>query len=178
MRANLITGPRYPNQRKIDKMQENRLEIDKKIDKILYSGKSENLRKPEYDLMRQKSGRKPVSNYPQYISHINSHQMIQIERQKTRIQKRIDEIEKNKSCTRSVWPHTKFTLEPMDRSTPIEPIKSDPLVRKLENMKNLGDFGDVINTVQCALKDGFNFALVVQFRPAENSCVLVLSLYN
>ena len=130
MRANLITGPRYPNQRKIDKMQENRLEIDKKIDKILYSGKSENLRKPEYDLMRQKSGQKSVSNYPQYISHINSHQMIQIERQKTRIQKRIDEIEKNKSCTRSVWPHTKFTLEPMDRSTPIEPIKSDPLVRK------------------------------------------------
>lgn len=130
MRANLITGPRYPNQRKIDKMQENRLEIDKKIDKILYSGKSENLRKPEYDLMRQKSGRKSVSNYPQYISHINSHQMIQIERQKTRIQKRIDEIEKTKSCTRSVWTHPKLTLEPMDRSTPIEPIKSDPFVRK------------------------------------------------
>ena len=107
MRANLITGPRYPNQRKIDKMQENRLEIDKKIDKILYSGKSENLRNPEYDLMRQKSDRKSISNYPQYISHINSHQMIQIERQKTRIQKRIDEIEKTKSYTSSVWTHPK-----------------------------------------------------------------------
>ena len=58
MRANLITGPHFPNQRKIDKMQENRLEIDKKIDRILYSGSSENLRKPEYELVRQKSGRK------------------------------------------------------------------------------------------------------------------------
>ena len=130
MRANLITGPRYPNQRKIDKMQENRLEIDKKIDRILYSGSSENLRKPEYELVRQKSGRKSLPNYPHYISHINSHQMIQIERQKTRIQKRIEEIEKTKACTRSVLSHPKFTLEPMNRSTPIEPIKSDPMVRK------------------------------------------------
>lgn len=130
MRANSISGPRYPNQRKIDKMQENRLEMDKKIDRILYSGRSENSLKPEYELVRQKSGRKSVSNYPQYISHINSHQMIQIERQKTRIQKRIDEIEKTKTCSKSVLTHPKFNLQPINRSTPIEPIKSEPLVRK------------------------------------------------
>ena len=108
MRANLITGPNYANKRKIEKMQENRLEIDKKIDRILYSGRYEDLQRPEYHLVRLKSGRKSVSNYPLYISHINSHQMIQIERQKTRIQKRINEIEKSKTCSKTVWSHPKF----------------------------------------------------------------------
>ena len=160
MRANLITGPRYPNQRKIDKMQENRLEIDKKIDKILYSGKSENLRNPEYDLMRQKSDRKSISNYPQYISHINSHQMIQIERQKTRIQKRIDEIEKTKSYTSSVWTHPKFTLEPMNRSTPIEPIKADHLVRKSREYEKPWQFR------RCDQYSSMRLERRFQFRPS------------
>ena len=119
MRANLITGPRYLIQRNIDR--ENRLEKDKKIDRFLYGGRTEDtgMPRPDYHLVRQKSGRQSIPNYPVYISHINSHKMIQIERQKTRIQKRIDEIEKSKNC--STWPNPKMSQEPLKRSTPIEP---------------------------------------------------------
>ena len=124
MRANLITG--YPNQRKTDR--ENRFEIDKKIDRFLYGGRSEE--RPNYQLVRQKSGRKSIPNYPLYISHINSNQMIQIERQKTRIQKRIDEIEKSKSRSTTIWPHPKISSEPLNRSTPIEPKNSEITTKK------------------------------------------------